>query len=135
MDANFINIYIKDVKFIGVKFLKECFRVRDRIDISSEDDLPRFVGAKITDVDFNFADNIDENQFFDLCYHLEVKAVGIRSGGKDISIDDTRKYKTFPWSGVFVESDKSWSKQSVKKWVTVECAKRKLEQAEAGRIR
>ena len=130
-NADFIDVYIEDIKFFGVKFLKGIFRKGDRINISSENDLPHFVCTEITDVDFNFADSVDASQFFHLCYHLERKKVGIRSGGKDISIDDSRKYKTSPWSGVFIKSDKKdWSRQPVQEWIAVECAQWKLEQAE-----
>ena len=130
-NADFINVYIKDIKFFGVKFLKGIFLGGDRIDISSDYDLPHFVCTEINDVDFNFVNNVDASRFFYLCYHLDSKKVGIRSGGKDISIDDSRKYKTSPWSGVFIKSDKKdWSRQPVQEWIAVECAQWKLEQAE-----
>ena len=146
-DTTFCNVKIEssnffDIDLFGsggfydVEFWEGGFSYKNIIGISSDSDLPYFIGTDLGDSEFQFANALEPDKFFELCY------APTNEQQDDITnfIDESRIYRAidFP-TKVFVISDKSgepwnkpWSGQPVREWVAVECAKKKLKQVEDG---
>ena len=149
--TNFCNIRIDSTSFYyiqfdgggfhGVEFWRGdfCFRKSEQpVEISSDSDLPHFIGTDLGDSDFRFANGLEPDKFFELCYApTNKKQDGIAS-----YIDESRVYRTVNafnastftmfMMKVFVKSDEDWSGQPAREWVEIECANKELEQAEVG---
>ena len=147
--TKFCNIIIEATKFSNIKisgntnfkdveFWQGIFYCQGITSVESDSNLPFFIGTDLGDSDFQFANVLDSNKFFEFCY----TSMG-EHGGITPFIDESRVYRyanTFNFTTkVFVESDKfgepwnkPWSGQPVREWVALECANKKLKQAEDG---
>lgn len=122
--TNFSHIQFFEGDFHDVEFLGGLFCFKSNMGISSDLDLPCFIGTDLADSDFNFSYDLDPNKFFKFCY------APIDEQGNILDfIGESRAYEFVDFMRiVFVESDKLWSGQPVEEWVTVEKAQWKLEQ-------
>ena len=121
------NSEIIDVKFYEVNFEQGEFESKNDIKVSSKIDLPHFISADLGTTIFNFDDEIDPSDFFELCYY----------GAKQRSpkMDDSRRYyRLANRINVFVESDEEWSEKSVREWIGFERADREYERLVAEEI-
>ena len=111
--------------FHDVEFWRGTFYCEDIISVSSDSDLPHFIGTNLGNTDFQFTNVLKPDKFLKLCYASMDKD----QGGITIFIDESRAYKFVNFMGFFIESNKPWSGQPVEAWVEVEIAELKLERA------
>ena len=115
------NSNIIGVKFSEIKFEQGKFESKNVIKVSSKDDLPYFTSTDLGATIFDFDDEIEPKDFFDLCYY--------RAKQKSSKIDTSRRYY-FLKGGikVFVKSKEPCSGSPVKEQVYVERVERKQEE-------
>ena len=66
--SKFQGVSLHSVKFHQVEFFRGHFECKNKIKISSKDDLPRFTSTDLGLTKFDFDDEIEPNDFFELCY-------------------------------------------------------------------
>ena len=130
--TNFSSIGLLGGGFHGVEFWRGDFSFKEPyppMGISSDSDLPHFIGTDLGDSEFQFANVLDSNKFFKFCY----APIDQERGGITTFINESRAYKNNVdlTRKFFIESDKDCSEQPVEEWVAVEIAQWKLAQAQS----
>ena len=129
--TNFSYISLLGGGFRDVEFWRGdfCFKNPEQpMGISSDSDLPHFIGTDLGDSEFQFANVLDSNKFFEFCY----APMDEERGGITTFIDESRAYNTIDLRiKIFIKSNEDWSEQPVTDWVAVEIAQWKLEQAQS----
>ena len=126
--ADFSDIEIINTEFNLVRFIGGRFSGKNKIKISSQNGLPKFICTELKYTEFDFSDKFHPDAFFNSCYYAE--------GQRPSNLDKSREYKltmgggNMDGVGFFVESNERWSGKSVREWVAVELATIKLEIAE-----
>ena len=135
--ADFSDIEIINTEFNLVRFIGGRFWGKNKIKVSSQNGLPKFICTELRYTEFDFSDKSYPDTFFNLCYYAE--------GQRPSNLDKSREYKLtmggniidgtmggniMDGVGFFVKSDEPWSGQSMRERVAVELATIKLEIAE-----
>ena len=126
--ADFSDIELINTEFNLVLFIGGRFSSKNKIKISSQNGLPKFICTELKYTEFDFSDKFYPDAFFNSCYYAE--------GQRPSNLDKSREYKptmgggNIDGVGFFVKSNESWSEQSVHERVAVELATIKLEIAE-----
>ena len=137
INTTFCNINIESSMFSYIQLVRSdfhnvefwrgnfCHKQSERpMDISSDEDLPHFIGTDLGDSNFQFANAIESNKFFKFCY----ASMNEEQSGITPFIDESRAYEPVDLMNVFIKSDKPWSEQPADEWVAVEVAEWIMEQ-------